>query len=478
MNYFINTTLKKRWICGVAVVLLSTAGQSAIAANWYVDSAVGTSGNGQSWASAFKDFSNISWSAIKPGDTLYISGGSTSKTYRSPLKIGASGTATSKISVRAGQDAGHNGTVILDGTYIDAASYVTIDGSVGTNSRIKIQNVSDSNKDNGWAIFGNGKVGLTVRYITITNCNNGINLTYGDAFEIDHNSITVKGDVGIRSFANPSRGWVQNTNLIHDNMLTGLNYNGGPDILQPGWSTNIYNNTFRNVVDASVVPGQHPDNIQMGGRYVKVYGNTFIDVGDSNIDYDAQASGEIQDVYIYNNKFQQLNNLDQSPEYIRMYSTGKAINTFANVKILNNTFIDSRPTRTSGGQLIGLSWNYGTGAGAGNEIRNNLAVGTLNNIEYKFGGSSFVAAYSNNIYPQKQSLDPNGIVGVPSLDSNFVPTSSDTLARDHGTTLSYFSTDKLGTARPQGSAWDIGAFEYSSNSSTASLLPPSNLRLQ
>ncbi|MGZ3772048.1 MAG: choice-of-anchor Q domain-containing protein [Bdellovibrio sp.] len=43
--------------------------------------------------------------------------------------------------------------------------------------------------------------------------------------------------------------------------------------------------------------------------------------------------------------------------------------------------------------------------------------------------------------------------------------------------MSYFSTDKLGTSRPQGSAWDIGAFEYSVNNSVK-LLPPTNLRVQ
>jgi hypothetical protein len=482
MNYFMNTTLKKRWICGVAVVLLSTAGQSAIAANWYVDSAVGTSGNGQSWASAFKNFSNITWSSIKPGDTLYISGGSTSKTYTSSLNIGASGTASSRINIRVGQDAGHSGTVILDKVPISPAysNYITIDGRVGSESRLKIQNVTDSNKDNGWAVNAMGVVGLTLRYVTITNCNNGVNLTYGDAFEIDHNSITVKGDVGIRSFANPDRGWVQDTNLIHDNALTAWVNPGGPDTLQPGWSTNIYNNHFYAVTNASALPGQHPDNIQMGGRYVKVYGNTFHNVGDSNIDYDAQGSGAIQDVYIYNNLFHIDTALDEYPDFIRMYSTGKAINTFSNVKILNNTFIvDSGAAAKYTGQIMGFGFGNGSGAGSGNEIKNNLAKGTGNmSINRDSGGGSWAVSWERNIYPVSIALDTSEAVGVPSLGANFVPTSSDTLARDKGMAMSYFSTDKLGTARPQGSAWDIGAFEYSGTSSTVSLLPPSNLRLQ
>ncbi|MGZ6447155.1 MAG: choice-of-anchor Q domain-containing protein [Pseudobdellovibrionaceae bacterium] len=461
--------------------LLILMSSSAYSANWYVDNAVVSSGNGQSWASAFKDFSNIAWSSINPGDTLYISGGVTSQTYTSPLNVGTSGTASNRITIRAGQEAGHNGMVTFDaGAYISAVNYVTIDGSVGTNSRITIKNVSDlSSKDNGWAIYGDGKVGVTIRYVTITNCNNGINLTYGDAFEVDHNFITVKGDVGVRSFANPTRGWVQDTNLIHDNVLTSLNYNGGPDTIQSGDSTNIYNNTFRNVVDASSLPGQHPDNIQMGGRYVKVYGNTFIDVGDSNIDYDAQGSGEIQDVYIYNNLFHIVTKIDEYPDFIRMYSTGKAINIFSNVKILNNTFIvDSGELATYTGQLMGFGFGNGTGAGSGNEIKNNLASGTGNmGINHDTGGGSWTVSWGNNIYPIPMALDPSGIVGVPSLDASFIPTVTDTLARDQGVTMSYFSTDKLGTPRPQGSAWDIGAFEYTTNA-PVKLAAPTNLRIQ
>jgi hypothetical protein len=486
MNYFINTTLKKRWICGVAVVLLSTAGQSAIAANWYVDSAVGTSGNGQSWASAFKDFSNISWSAIKPGDTLYISGGSTSKAYKSTLKIGADGTSSSRITIRAGQDAGHNGKVILDGGGISIAyaDYVTIDGSVGTTSQIQIQNVTSSNKDWGWAIdgAGTGPVGVTVRYVTITNCNNGINLTYGDTYEIDHNSITIKGDAGIRGYANPSHGF--GWNKIHDNAITSLSNNGygGPDSIQTGGSTDVYNNQFFAVSSTAALQGQHPDTLQAGGsRYLRVYGNTFNDVADSNIDIDAFGSGVIQDVYIYNNLFHIAKKLDDYPDFIRMYSTGKSINTFSNVKILNNTFIvDSGQLSGGIGQIMGFGWANGSGAGTGNEIKNNLAMGTgkMGFNRDKTGGGSWTVSWGNNIYPTSQTFDPSATIGVPSLDASFVPTSSDTLARDKGTSLlNYFSTDKVGTVRPQGSAFDIGAFEYSGNSSVI-LSPPKNLRIQ
>ncbi|MGZ3742489.1 MAG: hypothetical protein ACXWRE_00315 [Pseudobdellovibrionaceae bacterium] len=272
--------------------LLFFSATTARGANWYVDNAVANSGNGQSWTSAFKDFSNITWSSINPGDTLYISGGTTSQTYTSALNIGASGTASNVISIRVGQETGHNGTVILDGGGISIAyaSYFIIDGSVGTASRMQIQNVTSSSKDWGWAIndAGSGGVGITIRYVTFTNCNNGINLTYADTFEIDHNSITIKGDAGIRAYGGPTHefGW----NKIHDNSITSLAMGGygGPDSIQSGNSIDIYNNQFFAVESTEALPGQHPDSLQMGGgRYIRVFGNTFNNVSDSNIDYDA-----------------------------------------------------------------------------------------------------------------------------------------------------------------------------------------------
>jgi len=80
------------------------------AANWYVDNAAtGTVHNGTSWASAWTSFSAVVWgsSGVKAGDTLYLSGGATSKTYTETWAVGASGTAA--LPIRIALDAANHG---------------------------------------------------------------------------------------------------------------------------------------------------------------------------------------------------------------------------------------------------------------------------------------------------------------------------------------------------------------------------------
>ena len=57
----------------IVVSLLVTLSVSVRAATWYVDSSVASSGDGTSWATAWKNVSNIG--SVSAGDTVYFSGG-------------------------------------------------------------------------------------------------------------------------------------------------------------------------------------------------------------------------------------------------------------------------------------------------------------------------------------------------------------------------------------------------------------------
>jgi hypothetical protein len=56
--------------------------EHAIRMYYYVDNTNSSSGNGTSWDGAWNSFSAIDWARIRPGDTIYVSGGSSSQTYR------------------------------------------------------------------------------------------------------------------------------------------------------------------------------------------------------------------------------------------------------------------------------------------------------------------------------------------------------------------------------------------------------------
>jgi hypothetical protein len=178
----------------------------ADAASWYVDNDASGSNNGTSWANAWTALRNVVWGSggVKAGDTLFISGGTTSKTYditsTEYLGIGASGSSLSNpITIRIGQDASHNGVAILDGNNSYAGhirfynrNFITIDGEYNGARHIKLYNGSTAGGNNS-LIDANTINGIKIRYLELEKGDNGIGLVYpnrsgltANVCEIDH----------------------------------------------------------------------------------------------------------------------------------------------------------------------------------------------------------------------------------------------------------------------------------------------------
>jgi hypothetical protein len=117
---------------------------SSFGALRYVDSAATGSANGTSWANAWTSFSQIT--GLAAGDTVYISGGTTSKTYNVSTQWNMAGGSsdTNRITYHIGIDAGHTGTAILNcggaTNRIAANSNMTLDGEVAGARHIQIIN--------------------------------------------------------------------------------------------------------------------------------------------------------------------------------------------------------------------------------------------------------------------------------------------------------------------------------------------------
>jgi hypothetical protein len=184
-------------------------------ANWYVDNAASGANDGTSWVAAWQSFADIQWNLVDPGDTLYISGGSTSKTYTEFLVLDAvTGNSGNPITIKAGEDAGHNGTVHLNGGHaievLTGTEYVTIENFV-------------MDGGSSWGIVGSGVTcsDITIRNVEITgnanfmiyfdSCNN---LVIDDCYI--HDNFESGGTVLPISIRNSSNVTIKNTRCYNN----------------------------------------------------------------------------------------------------------------------------------------------------------------------------------------------------------------------------------------------------------------------
>ncbi|MBN2102512.1 hypothetical protein JW835_00560 [bacterium] len=283
---------------------------------WYVDNAAIGLNNGSSWDNAWPGFAYIQWNTVQPGDILYISGGTTEKTYYERLSIVASGTEENPIIIKVGHEPGHAGNVIitndgpLGGISIIYRDYITIDGNRNGERKLIVQNCTVP----GIKVYG--AYGIKLSHLEIHHNgdevdwdNSGITFTatgYVEPrpnLEICYCHIHHNWQDAISGFGPIASGFGYIS--IHDNEIS--------DVVDDGFEcgsggVDFYNNSMH---DRSYDGGDgHPDGVAFNGaEYYRVYNNRFYNFrrGTAYINYEpfyntSPPSPRPGDhVYIYNN---------------------------------------------------------------------------------------------------------------------------------------------------------------------------------
>jgi hypothetical protein len=490
---------------------------------WYVDNAASGTNDGTSWTNAWDSFASISWASVGAGDTVYISGGSTTKTYSERLIPGKGGSAGSPITIKIGQDSGHNGVAIISPASNDGVSldydYLTLSGRVGTGSsqNIKIQTIALGSY--GIHLVHNNN--FVVEYIELTDIPDIAIRMDGDSSyvtptgELSHLKIydcSNDSDAVVRTMMFITTGSTDDCSgvgcvfdklLIHD--CEFYNFIEDPISLQVHQAS-VYNCSFHDRLKEVGVTDPHSDAIQIWSSYVKVYNNTTYNMertdsvkSNSFIRYnpgDASKFYKPSNLRIYNNLvYETAYNASSYYRGIELaFST--PVSSVTNIIVANNTFVGIPYFGIFAGFHSGLTTSTVSGVVIENNIfknmgRNGAGVistalatykgdGTItwgshgqavdvvldNNLIYASSGDyTTECTWAGDLlsladFKTTSGTMANAVSSDPLLTASYA-LSSLSPAINTGTDLStYFTSDKNGTTRPQNGAWDMGAYEY------------------
>jgi hypothetical protein len=509
---------------------------TAHATNWHVDNSIAASGDGKSWSTAWKTFSHINWALINPGDTIFISGGSTSKTYTERLKPQAGGSFTGGfITIQTGQESGHNGTVIIhsdlyQGLVINNYNYIKISGQVGQSTDCKLRitgapmhgidllgtadhilleylQIDNNGLSSGiagiHAAFSNQPADIEIGYCKIHDNYNdaitfaGATIASGfDLIRIHHCDIFNVHDDGIECWPG---GLSFYNNKLHDRITPHRGHPDGMQIYNPKY-IRIYNNDFEWYNSADSGAGALPaiympcNGSLIGGgpgnydpHHVYIYNNVFYeDTEFASGTYPVIAISlglsdstilEISNILIANNYFQG----DYATTIIIGWS-GTTIDkeNVYDFEIVNNIFNSASYSEDSPAMQISIPSNVAGNDVAWGSYGDGGSVVFDHNVYYGVGSRyvdylSDLTSYGD--FVMNSGCQKRGVISNPSLDASFKADSADDPVVGAGRDLSHlFDYDKDGNTRPPNS-WDIGPFQSLYTASNGEMLPaaPQNL---
>ncbi|UCH66419.1 MAG: Ig-like domain-containing protein [Ignavibacterium sp.] len=434
------------------------------ATSHYVDKDATGSNNGSSWANAWQSFSSINWSSVRPGDVIYISGGSSSKIYYETLTINANGSANNLITIRNGLNSGHNGRVVIDGG--SRRKGIVISGD----KYIRVAGLETQYCDENILIDGTA------------------NVIYLDSLGIYH----FRGHGGVKINGHTSSGANDRIDSIfvrYCDMVHLDNVSDQTDVFYTQYGIRhlfIIDNYIK--MKNNHIPSAHSDLFHFDHQTmdITISGNTIIGLSDgiSGMKNNGLIAGEVKgDVYFYNNVlyyptadlsgqnvFTQFDDGYESTWYIysNTFIGGTTPNLFkiedTDCTIKNNIFYGDA-SRSSphiifrhfpSASYTHNDWSkidynvYGNNVTGSSIInisgRGGVTMATFNGLGGETGGTP---SARNKVNPL--------LVDIANEDFSLQSSSP---AIDEGLPLGTpYSFDIEGVSRPQGAGWDIGAYE-------------------
>jgi Right handed beta helix region len=394
--------------------------------------------------------------AMAGGDTCLVGPGAYQERIRFPT--GKSGSAGRLTTVKAET----TGTVDIWGADTLNCNYVRIEGF----------NISVPSSLTGWT----DGVGVAVRSSNVEVVSNYIHDTHWAAISGSGNSVTVRGNHAYRcgmGFNLSGSNWLVEKNDIE--RTTKYPEIGDADNMRFFGQNHVIRSNHLFGTLSTEIGSAHVDGFQTfddGGdiaQHVIIECNLLEGYYHQGLMLEATYRSNNFDITIRNNVF-------IAPQ---TYAVA-AFRNMRDVKVYNNTVINP--------EIFGVRIAENSAGEARNNIfysgKTGIPDGDIKELTYSADATSTVVGEKNLLYiPSKtisQSSFPNDIVNQNPQFVNLAGFNlhlrTNSAAIDRGAALSTVTIDRDGVARPQGSAWDIGAYELSTGAPTA-VPPPTNLRI-
>jgi hypothetical protein len=393
------------------------------------------------------------------GDTVYIKAG----TYQERVVPNNSGSSGNYITYAAytGDTVNIDGSGIslsldMDGLFVvENKSYITISG-------LSIKNARPNDNNNGIYVDSSSYIIIENNYIYNT-VSSGIGIWNSDHITVDGNEVELvcnNGEQECITVSTTDTFEIKNNHVHH----SGPGTIGGEGIDAKDGSSNgkIYKNHVHHINRLGI----YIDSWDKNTYNIEAYQNVVYECADDGFTLAAESGGLLENIKIYNNIA--YNNLYNG---INISENGEAIysHPMKNIYVVNNTFYNNGDSTWGGGVLIENPDAEDV------VIRNNIfsqngfaqiqVEASVTNLTIDYNLIDGYRGYATETYGTDYVTGDPLFVSISGVLPDF-HLQQNSPAIDKGSSSDAPADDYDGNVRPYGAGYDIGAYEYGSDTAS------------